>query len=228
HRGWGKGGGLYATDSDVKNHHDVLLKYRAGKPVTHNEYFLYANQSTDDPNFVRKMMWADFTAGGHSNFYDFAHWRGTGRANEDGQPAHPPPREILEGGRYLSSFIKRIPFWEMAPADDCLTQPETGTHAMALAAPGQSYVVYLLGEQVSSIKLAVPEGDYRLQWYDPKTGEQTEASPVRSVGGQLVLSVPSFNQDIVLWLQTQARRDRDAGDKLGEARAAPRCGHSAW
>jgi len=205
HRGWGKGGGLYATDSDVKNHHDVLLKYRAGKPVTHNEYFLYANQSTDDPNFVRKMMWADFAAGGHSNFYDFAHWRGTGRTNEDGQPAHPPPREILAGGRHLSSFVKRIPFWEMTPADHCLTQPDTETHAMALAAPGQSYVVYLLGEQVSSIKLAVPEGDYRLQWYDPKTGEQTEASPVGSVGGQLVLAVPSFDQDVVLWLHTQAR-----------------------
>ncbi len=201
HRGWGKGGGLYATDADIKNHHDVLLKYRAGKPITHNEFFLYANQSTDDPNFVRKMMWGDFTAGGHVNFYDFAHWRGTGQTNEDGEPSRPPPPEILEGGRHLRSFIERVPFWEMAPADDCVRQPGPDTYAMALAKVGRCYIVYVLGEPIRQIRMTVPDGEYQARWYDPKTGELSEVEAVRSRHGRLRLSVPGFEQDIVLWLE---------------------------
>jgi len=104
HRG---GGGLYATNSDVRNHHDALLRFRVGKPVTHNEYFLFANRSTHDVDFPRKMMWADFTAGGHSNFFDFTFWRGTGRTTDDGQPSRPPPEEILRGGQYLLEFVSR-------------------------------------------------------------------------------------------------------------------------
>jgi len=38
HRGKG---GLYATDVDVYNHHAALLRFRVGKPISHNEYFLF-------------------------------------------------------------------------------------------------------------------------------------------------------------------------------------------
>jgi hypothetical protein len=198
HRG---GGGLYATDDDVRSHHDALLRFRAGKPVIHNEYFLYANRSTDDPNFVRKMMWGDFTAGGHSNFYDFAHWRGTGRTMEDGEPSRDPPDEILDGARHLRWLIDRVPFWEMEPADDCVASVAEGTHAMALASPGRCYVVYLLGAPIKQIRMAVPDGTYTPRWYDPKTGELTQLPAAGSAGGQLVLPVPAFEHDIVLWLE---------------------------
>ncbi|MEA3400239.1 MAG: hypothetical protein U9R79_03240 [Armatimonadota bacterium] len=200
HRGWGRGGGLYATDAHVKTHHDVLLKFRTGKPIIHNEFFLYANQSTDDPNFVRKMMWGDFTAAGHCNFSDFAHFRGTGRTMDEGDPAQPPPREILEGGRHLRSFIDRVPFWQMRPADECVAKPGPQMHAMALAAAGRCYVVYLLGGPVRALRMTVPGGGYIARWYDPKTGRLGEAIPVRARNGELTLSVPGFEQDIVLWM----------------------------
>lgn len=198
HRG---GGGLYASDADVKSHHDALLRFRAGKPVVHNEYFLYANRSTDDSNFVRKMMWGDFTAGGHSNFFDFAHWRGTGRTVDDGEPSRDPPTEILDAGRHLRWLIEGVPFWEMEPDDACVVAVTSGTYAMALAAPGQCYVVYLLGEPVGHIELRVPVGEYTPRWYDPKTGALTGGSPLRSDGDGLVLAVPSFEQDVVLWME---------------------------
>lgn len=198
HRG---GGGLYATDADVKGHHDTLLRFRAGKPVIHNEYFLYANRSTDDPNFVRKMMWGDFTAGGHSNLYDFTHWRGTGRTLDEGEPSCDPPLEILDGGRHLRWLIGRVPFWEMEPADECLAAVGEGTHAMALASAGRCYVAYLLGQPVEQITIELPDGGYTPRWYNPKTGELALLPAARSAGGQLALPVPPFEQDIVLWLE---------------------------
>ncbi|MFQ5809614.1 MAG: hypothetical protein ACE5JM_08345, partial [Armatimonadota bacterium] len=198
HRG---GGGLYATDADVKRHHDALLSFRVGKPIIHNEYFLYANRSTDDPNFVRKMMWGDFTAGGHSNFYDFRYWRGTGRTVDDGDPSQQPPSEILDAGRHLRWLISRVPFWEMTPADACVSPPGPDTYAMALADEGRCYVVYLLGRQVAGVEMTVPEGDYRVRWYDPKSGAATEPRPARTAAGTLTLSLPGFDQDIVLWLE---------------------------
>ncbi len=198
HRG---GGGLYATDADVKSHHDALLRFRAGKPVIHNEYFLYANRSTDDPNFVRKMMWGDFTAGGHSNFYDFAHWRGTGRTVEDGEPSRDPPPEILDAGRHLRWLIDRVPFWRMEPADECVASLTKTTHAMTLAERGRCYVIYLLGEPIKQIRVALPRGVYTRRWYDPKTGELTELPAVQSAAGDRTLPVPAFEQDAVLWLE---------------------------
>ena len=201
HRG---GGGLYATDDDVKSHHDALLGFRAGKPVIHNEYFLYANRSTDDPNFVRKMMWGDFTAGGHSNFYDFAHWRGTGKTMDDGEPSRNPPTEILEGGRHLRWLIDRVPFWKMEPADECVTSAAEGTYVMALAEPGRCYVIYLLGGPVEQIDVALPDAGYVPRWYDPKTGKVSELPVTRSADGRLSLPVPHFEQDTVLWLEAAA------------------------
>lgn len=208
HRGWGMGGGRYATDADAEAHHDALLRYRAGKPITHNEFFLYAHGSTDDPNFVRKMFWADFTACGHVNFYDFAHLKGPGYHPRPHWPpskertAQLPPEPIMDGGRYLRRFINRIPFWSLSPADDCVEVDSADTYAMAAAEAGRCYVVYLLGAQVEELLIDLPEGKYRGRWYDPKTGEFSPRQPVTARGGNTAVTVPPFEQDTVLLLQS--------------------------
>jgi hypothetical protein len=198
--------GLYATDADVKRHHDALLRFRAGKPIVHNEYFLYANGGTDDPNFVRKMMWGDFTAGGHSNLYDFTHWRGTGRTVADGEPSRDPPAEILNAARYLRWLVERVPFSDMAPADGCVSVNDPSTYAMALGAPQRCYVVYLLGGRASEVRLTVGEGTYRVRWYDPQAGVVHGASTSDSDGGAIVLQVPAFEHDTVLWLDVAVEK----------------------
>ncbi|MFP3902804.1 MAG: hypothetical protein ACLFWB_01055, partial [Armatimonadota bacterium] len=209
HRGRAMGGGRYATDADVKAHHDALLAYRAGKPVTHNEFFLYAHGSTDDPNFVRKMFWADFTACGHTNFYDFAHLKGPGYHPRPHWPASKertaqlPPDPIMEGGRYLRRFIDRITFWRLSPADECVEVNSADTYAMTMADPGHVYVVYLLGERVERLTVRVPAGRYRPRWYDPKTGTFTHRAVRPAADGQLTVPVPPFEQDTVLWLQAE-------------------------
>ena len=201
HRGKG---GLYATDADVYNHHEALLRFRVGKPVSHNEYFLFANRSTDDTNFPRKMMWADFTAGGHSNFFDFSFWRGTGRILDDGRPSRSPPPEILRGGQYLLDFMtnNKVRFWTMSPHDELATVKENSkTYVFTLASPGQEYICYVLGNGPATINLKLPMGSFTARWYDPKSGQFL--GPVRQIesNDQCIFQSPAFKQDIVLYLR---------------------------
>jgi hypothetical protein len=201
HRGRG---GLYATNADVHNHHNALLRFRVGKPVSHNEYFLYANRSTDDVNFPRKIMWADFTAGGHSNFFDFAFWRGTGRMLNDGRPSRSPPPEILRGGQYLLDFLteNEVRFWVMAPHDELATVEAKGeSYVFTLAQPGQEYICYVLGNGPVTVTLRLTEGLFTVRWYDPKPGRfLTTPQRTRGEARQLFHS-PDFEQDIVLYLR---------------------------
>ena len=201
HRGKG---GLYATDADVRNHHTALLRFRVGKPVCHNEYFLYANASTDDVNFPRKMMWADFTAGGHSNFFDFAFWRGTGQRLDDGLPSRWPPSEILRGGQYLLDFLtdNGVRFWTMAPHDELATVKENNkTYIFTLAAPGEEYIYYVLGNGPATITLKLPTGSFTAGWYDPKRGRFLGPAHRIEGSGQYLFQSPAFEQDIVLYVR---------------------------
>jgi hypothetical protein len=203
HRG---GGGPYATNADVRNHHAALLRFRVGKPVSHNEYFLFANRSTGDVNFPRKMMWADFTAGGHSNLYDFCFWRGSGRSGDDGRPSQSPPGEILHGGQALLDFLaeNEIPFWAMTPHDDLAAVEAAGeSYVFTLAQPGQHYVCYVLGDGPVTINLKLRPGPFIARWYDPKQGRfLTAAQPVQGED-PLPLSSPPFRQDVVLHVRNR-------------------------
>ena len=201
HRG---GGGLYDTDRDVQNHHDAMLRFRAGKPVTHNEYFLYANGSTDDVNFPRKMMWADFTAGGHSNFFDFAFWRGAGRTVDDGLPSRSPPPEILGGAGNLLSFIaqNKVEFWKMIPHDElAAVKTNSESHIFTFAQPGAQYICYILGDGLADIALNLTQGLFTYRWYDPKQGAFIGPAEKVHGGGRRGLESPRFEQDIVLYLR---------------------------
>ena len=201
HRGKG---GLYATDADIHSHHRALLRFRAGKPVCHNEYFLFANRSTDDANFPRKMMWADFTAGGHSNFFDFSFWRGTGRTLNDGLPSRSPPSEILRGGQYLLDFLadNEVKFWTMAPHDELATVGgQSKPYVFTLASPGQEYICYVLGDNPLSITLKLAVGSFIARWYDPKSGQFLVPAHRIESNGQYIFRSPTFEQDIVLYLR---------------------------
>jgi hypothetical protein len=199
HRG---GGGLYATDADAHNHHNALLRFRVGKPVCHNEYFLFANRSTDDVNFPRKMMWANFTAGGHSNFFDFTFWRGTGRTLDDGQPSRRPPAEILSAGQHLLEFLTEndVRFWTMTPHDELATLEGRGDPCVfTLARPGEEYICYVLGDGPVTITLHSVQGPLSARWYDPKCGDFLAVEQQIQAKDRCLFRSAHFQQDIVLY-----------------------------
>lgn len=190
HRGQG---GPYRTDEDVARHRESLIRFRqGGEPVLHNEFFLFAHRSTDDVNFVRRMFWADFTGGGHANFYDFTRWRGSGRTVDEGRPSQPPPPEILNAAKFLRRFVEEgnVPFWTMEPRDDLAVGngrravPPVSAKArpFVFAKPGAVYVVYLPTGGRFTLDLSADAVAFTARWFDPRTGEFGEQLEV--TGGE--------------------------------------------
>lgn len=200
HRG---GAGLYASDTDVRDHREALMRFRVGKPVSHNEYFLYASRSADDVNFPRKMMWANFTAGGHCNLFDFTFWRGTGRTLSEGRTSRCPPAEIMTAGQYLLDFLaeNQIKFWVMSPHDE-LAKIEAGDSAyvFTLAQPGGQYICYVLGKGPVTVALELTEGSFTARWYDPKSGRFVGRVQDAQGAGWCRFPSPAFRRDIVLFI----------------------------
>jgi len=66
----------------------------------------------------------------------------------------------------LEFFYNYLPFWEMKPADDLLG----GSGAYCFAKPGEIYAVYLPTGTVNGLN--VLKGQYKKEWYNPRTGGQ--------------------------------------------------------
>ncbi len=121
-------------------------------------------------NFVRKMFWADFTGGGHANFYDFTWWRGSGRTVNEGHPSQPPPREILNAAKFLRRFVEEgnVSLWMMTPHDEFIVGnglravPPTRAreHPFVFAQPGAVYVVYLTTGGGFTLDLSADAGTF--------------------------------------------------------------------
>jgi hypothetical protein len=192
HRGTG---GPYATDEDVARHHDSLLDFRRGKPVIHNEFFLYANRSTDDPNFVRKMIWGDVLAGGHTNFFDFAFWRGTGRTVDDGEPSRTPPDTIIRAGGILLEFLERhgIDLAQLEPADDRV-RPDSGIAFAMGGEPGS--LAYLCGATEAELLSPGPQAVL----LDPLSGAEHEVAFGGPVDEWRRVELPAGWQEVAIWV----------------------------
>lgn len=94
----------------------------------------------------------------------------------------------------LYDFFTALPFWRMEPFDDV-----TGELAVALAEPGQTYVVYLPHGGEVTVDLSGLSGHFRTEWLEPRTGSVTRADTV-SAGNQCAWQSP-LPEDAVLCLK---------------------------
>jgi hypothetical protein len=188
--------GLYRTDRDAARHRESLMQFRLGeKPVLHNEFFLFANRSTDDLNFVRKMFWADFTGGGHTNFYDFTWWRGTGRTKSEGSSSQSPPPEVLNAGKFLRRFVEegKVLFERMEPHDELAETPTRDrVRPFVFAQPGMVYVIYLIQGGTVTLNLSHTEGTLTVRWFNPRDGKFSKTFSIES-GGKMEFKAPDGN-----------------------------------
>lgn len=102
-------------------------------------------------------------------------------------------------GRLALHFFRSlaIDVAQFQPADALVHPAPAVADAWCLAAPGKLYVVYFLQGGPATLDLTGHPGDYRLAWFDPRTGQTSSAGQL-SGGGRVSLPTPPSSDDWAL------------------------------
>jgi len=112
-----------------------------------------------------------------------------------------------ESMKYLASFFKNIRWWNMAPHPELVKEyPQP----FCLAKPGVEYVLYLRYAGVVRLKMdnSAASGTYLYQWYDPASGNLSDAKKIQGSGllrfscPESFPAVPTYS-DWVLYLRRE-------------------------
>jgi hypothetical protein len=95
----------------------------------------------------------------------------------------------------LYDFFAQLSFWKM--------QPFAGVEgdAVALAEPGQNYVVYFPHGGQVTVDLSAARGSLTARWLNPRTGESIAVGGVRA-GTARTPFTPPFDGDAVLHVKS--------------------------
>ena len=149
----------------------------------------------------RKRAWTALLNGCHYDYIDFSITVGS----ESGTAAS--QREIRAWMQHLSEFMTSFDFIHSKPDTGWIAGLPANLVPSALAVSGRDYVAYLAdsreltdptaGEEIEGrLSLSLPPGSYDVSLYSPVTGEYSPAIQVK--GGDSVLTLPHFRQDIVV------------------------------
>ncbi|HEY2158196.1 MAG TPA: hypothetical protein VGH33_21385 [Isosphaeraceae bacterium] len=180
----------------------VALNYALGKPIGDDETGF---DGTADLAY-RSEAWLFLLAGGSvfSNLdYSFT------PDHEDGSAKVNPPTPGGGGPAfrsqlaYLKRFVEGFDFLKMEPSDDVLLGgvPINGA-ARALGAKGRAYAIYVKGgpQEAMTLDLALPPGEYRVEWHDPVAGKVIATGHALASGMRTAVKAPPFREDIALKL----------------------------
>lgn len=84
----------------------------------------------------------------------------------------------------LEFFAKEnVPFQEMSNANELVGNGKNDATRWCLAKAGEVYLVYLLKGGASELDLSEAEGEFSVQWFDPRTGGDLKSGSVSRVRG---------------------------------------------
>jgi hypothetical protein len=194
----------YATPPDT-----VGLNYKLGKAIADDETGF---KGTGDRAY-RSEAWDFLIAGGSvfSNLdYSFTCKHPDGTAKVTTSPGGGGP-ELRRQLAVLKQFIDGFEFVKMKPDNSVLRRqkltptpvPPGGKGgpaptARVLAEAGRQYAVYVRGGIGAELMLDLPEGSYRAEWLNPRTGKVDRAEEFRHFGGEYTLTAPAYTEDIAL------------------------------
>ncbi len=86
----------------------------------------------------------------------------------------------------------KIPFWQMKNADELVGNAQHDNSKFCFAKSGEVYLVYLPDGGTSTLNLSAATGDFKVAWFNPRTGGALAAGSVASVagGGVVELGMP--------------------------------------
>lgn len=175
----------------------VAVNYHLGRPIGDNETGF---KGIGDRHY-RMEAWEFILAGGalfsHLD-YSFA------AGHEDGTFQYPPQQPgggnsgFRKQMRILSDFIHGFRFVRMRPDAPTVRSLPRGTRARVLSEVGQQYAIYVFGKASGEMTLALPKGQYAVQWLDTLTGSTPASRTIDHQGGDLRLSLPTYAEDVAL------------------------------
>ncbi len=191
---------------DVVNFHyaypeAVSLNYGLGKAIAYDETGFLGR----DDDAYRRQAW-NFMLSGGSIFdaldYSFSPGHEDGADLEPNGPGGGSPtfRHQLH---ILREFLSKFSILDLRP-DASVVKHANGVVAHALSNPGQEYAIYLDGKGPTEVTLTLPSGDYKVEWFNTKTGA-TDKSEEFHASGDKSLASPAFDNGIALRLIRAAR-----------------------
>ncbi len=170
----------------IQTYFDAMNEAGAVKPL------LVIKDYTNDQQNGPIVHWSRFLAGAASSRFH--------RSGED-EPEQRVDAQFRTAGS-LAWLAGRIPFWEMAPQHDVIEDAPGDTQALALAKPGECYVVQFMDASAGEVQLAAEQGTYTLRWVDPATADAIgEPETVEAPADEpLTLQLPEGHDHFVAWL----------------------------
>lgn len=150
--------------------------------------------------YYRTEAWEFIIAGGGE--YDNLDYSFT-VGHEDG--TFPIPEKQPGGGgkalrkqlKILTDFMNGFDFIRMSPSNPIIKSVAPENAVRVLAEAGKAYAIYIKGGTKTEIELELPEGNYKAEWLDTKTGAK-ETNEIKHAGGNLKLASPEYTEDIAL------------------------------
>jgi hypothetical protein len=181
----------------LAQYYEEMAANAVAKPVVVSKDY-----TNTDPDGI-PVIWAKFVGGAASTRF---HRPSEGRG-QVGPDSYLITDFNFEAIGHLGRFVATTQFWRMRP-DPTLVISSPAAGALALAHPGEEYVVQLIGGRgPGELVVRVEPGSYGLRWYDPATGGYVEAARPEgsrldiAVAGPLRLEVPAYEQNLILHLR---------------------------
>jgi hypothetical protein len=124
-------------------------------------------------------------------------------------PRYEPTAEIAG---HLHRFIRdtKIEFWNMKSVSGIAQG--SGQDAYVLAKDGEEYVIYLVGASAGPLTINLPEGEYIVEYYDPKFGQWID-SKLCDGSNQAKVPIHKYYDELVVFIQKKEKREAVMGMK---------------
>ena len=181
----------YATPPDT-----VAMNYGLNRPIGDDETGFKGGKDAT----YRGEGWEFILAGGaiYSNLdYSFT------PAKEDGSATPHAPggggATLRSQLKILKTFIGGFTFIAMKPDNRVIRGgvPDKA-RAWALVQPGRQYAIYIRGGDRATLTLELPEGPYKADWVNTKTGAVDKTETFDHSGGPKPLASPRYSSDVAL------------------------------
>ena len=159
-----------------------------------------------DDDAYRRQAWNFMLAGGgifDALDYSFSPGHEDGQDLEPNGPGGGSPtfRHQL---RILREFLTKFSIVDLRP-DTTTVKHATGVVAHALSNPGREYAIYLDGNGPTELTLTLSAGDYKVEWFNTKTGATERSEDFHLATGEKSFTSPNFENGIALRLTRVAK-----------------------